>query len=132
MRQSILSSPNLFRNIPPNDACHLFQKNGRPDGKRVVDFLRYTKKEVAVASDIALGSVRYDIKMPEILLERLTEWATAINLVGSFFQDQQRTMLWFQIPNPLLGGITPRDMIRIGRFKKLLNFIQTALDENQA
>jgi hypothetical protein len=124
------SSPNLFRNIPPKDVFHLF-KGGRPDGKRVVNFLRYEKKDVAVASDIAVGSVRYDQKMPEVLLERLTEWATAINLVGSFFQDEQRTMLWFQMPNPLLGGLAPRDMIRLGRFKKLLTFIQTALAENQ-
>jgi hypothetical protein len=65
--------------------------------------------------------------MPEDLRLRLTEWATALNLVAEFFKDQDKTILWFTIPNPLLGDIAPRDMIRVGRFKKLLKFIQTAL-----
>jgi hypothetical protein len=30
-----------------------------------------------------------------------------------------------------LGNITPRDMIRIGRFKKLHRFILNALSENE-
>jgi hypothetical protein len=68
--------------------------------------------------------------MPAELRERLIEWATAINLVANFFGDGDKALLWFQTPNPLLGNMTPRDMIRVGRFKKLLKFIQTALDEN--
>ena len=68
--------------------------------------------------------------MPAELKERLTEWATVLNLVEGFFNNQDKTLLWFTIPNPLLGGMSPRDMIRVGRFRKLLNFIQTALDEN--
>jgi Protein of unknown function (DUF2384) len=123
-------APHLFRNVPSQDVFHFF-KSGYLNGKRVVEFLGYNKKQVAEASCLTIGAIRYDQKIPEVLLERLTEWATAINLVGSFFKDEHRTMLWFQMPNPLLGGMSPRDMIRMGRFKKLLSFIQTALDENQ-
>ena len=68
---------------------------------------------------------------PKELRENLAEWTTALNLVAEFFQDQKKTIIWFSMPNPLLDGMSPRDMIRVGRFKKLLNFIQTALDENQ-
>jgi uncharacterized protein (DUF2384 family) len=78
-----------------------------------------------------MDSVRYDKKGSKDLKQRLAEWATALNLVANFFKDEQKTILWFNTPNPLLGNMTPRDMIRIGRFKKLLNFIQTALDENK-
>ena len=52
------------------------------------------------------------------------------DLVGTYFNDHDKTMLWFQVPNPLLGDMSPRDAIRVGRFKKLLKFIQTTLDEN--
>jgi hypothetical protein len=69
--------------------------------------------------------------MPEELLERMREWATALNLVANFFNDEQKTMLWFQLPNPLLGNMPPREMIRVGRFNKLFKFIQTALSENK-
>ena len=122
----------LFRTVPNYDYCHFFNDGGEPDSRKVLDFLKYKKQDVAAATDIPIKSVRYDNKMPSELRERLIEWATAINLVVGFFdKDMQKTILWFGMPNPLLGGISPRDMIRIGRFKKLLKFIQTALEENK-
>ncbi len=123
-------APQLFRNVPQRDVLHLFE-DGRPNAKKVVHLLNYRKEDVSVASNVPMSSVRYDAKMPEELLERMREWATVLNLVGNFFNDESKTMLWFQMPNPLLGNMTPRDMIRVGRFHKLLKFIQTALDENK-
>lgn len=123
-------SPELFRNVPSRDVLHLFEK-GRPNAKKVVQLLNYKKEDVAVASNVPIASVRYDLKMPEELLERMREWATALNFVANFFNDEQKTMLWFQLPNPLLGNMSPREMIRVGRFNKLFKFIQTALSENK-
>ncbi len=125
------SQSALFRTIPEKDFFQFFD-HGDVNGQKVVDFLKYKKTDVAAATNVPVSSIRYEPqKMPIELKERLTEWATALNLVQGFFKDQQKTLLWFSIPNPLLGSMSPRDMIRVGRFKKLLNFIQTALDENQ-
>ena len=120
---------SLFSSVPQEDYFHIFDK-GEPDAKKVIDFLKYKKEDVSRAANVPVSSVRYDEKMPSELRERLVEWATAINLVGSYFKDENKTMLWFQIPNPQLSGMSPRDMIRVGRFKKLLRFVQTALDGN--
>lgn len=68
--------------------------------------------------------------MPQELEKRLFEWAIALNLVGSYFGDLDKTILWFQAPNDLLGDLSPRDMIRLGRFKKLYKFIKNALSDN--
>ena len=126
-----MSQAALFRTVSEKDYFHFFDKDC-VDGKKVVDILRYKKADVASAANVPLSSIRYEPqKMPTELRERLTEWAIALNLVEGFFQDQKKTILWFSIPNPLLGDMSPRDMIRIGRFKKLLNFVQTALNENQ-
>lgn len=126
-----LSQPALFRTVPKDDRFHLFNK-GVPDGERVVKLLNYKKADVSSAANVPISSVRYESnKMPAELKERLTEWATALNLVANFFQDNDKAILWFRMPNPLLGDMSPRDMIRVGRFKKLLHFIQSALDENQ-
>jgi hypothetical protein len=122
-------SASLFSSVPEKDHFHFFEK-GEPDGRKVAEFLKYKKEDVSVAANVPVSSVRYDAKMPSDLRERLVEWATAINLVGSHFNEVNKTMLWFQISNPQLGGMSPRDMIRVGRFKKLLRFIQIALDEN--
>lgn len=126
-----ISQPSLFRTIPEKDYLHVFNE-GTVDGQKVVDLLNYKKADVSTATNVPVSSIRYEPqKMPLELKERLTEWATALNLVYGFFKDKDKTMLWFSIPNPLLGDMAPRDMIRVGRFKKLLNFIQTAIEENQ-
>lgn len=120
---------HLFNSVP-KDYFGLFQGND-VDGQKVVEILNYKKKEVSAATGVNVASVRYDSKMPQELKERLFEWAIAINLVGSYFQSQQKTMIWFHTPNPLLGDLAPRDMIRLGRFQKLIKFIRTALDDSK-
>ena len=120
----------VFDSVPKEDPFHIF-RGSRPDYQKVVDILNFGKEDVAKASNVPASSVRYDNKMPRELQERMLEWAITIQLVGQYFDDLERTILWFRVPNPLLGGISPRDMIRVGRFKKLLRFIHTALEENR-
>lgn len=123
------AGPQLFSSIP-KDVFQFFD-GAQVRGQKVVDVLGFKKADVSVAANIAANSVRYDQRMPEELQRRLVEWATAINAVGAFFGDMDKTILWFQTPNPLLGNTPPREMIRVGRFKKLFSFIQTALIEGQ-
>jgi hypothetical protein len=126
-----LKKAPLFSSVPEKDHLNLFKKGSKPNGEKIAEILEFKKKDVAQATDIPLASIRYDDKMPAALIERLREWAIALNLVAEYFGDQQKTILWFDVPNPLLGNISPRDMIKLGRFKKLRDFIQTALDENK-
>jgi hypothetical protein len=121
---------NIFDSIAFNDRFGLFEGH-RPIYEKINKVLDFSKKDVSKAASVPESSVRYDNKMPQELEQRLTEWAQAISLVGEYFQDFDKTILWFRVSNPALGGISPRDMIRVGRFKKLLRFIQTALDENR-
>ena len=114
----------------PKDRFNLFQ-GSNVKAEKIVRLLKYKKNDVSQASGIKLNSIRYDKKMPQELSERLTEWATAINLVDEFFKDEDKTMLWFNTPNPLLGEQTPKDMIRLGRSRKLIKFIRNALAENK-
>jgi uncharacterized protein (DUF2384 family) len=126
-----MSEVALFETIPKEDYLSLFP-SGDTDYEKVVDLLDFKKKDVARASNVALQSVRYDPpKMPKELQERIQEWGVALNLVAQFFGDEQKTILWFKTPNPLLGDIAPRDMIKIGRFKKLRQFILQALSDNE-
>jgi hypothetical protein len=77
--------------------------------------------------------VRFDANIPEPVAERLREIANIANLVAQFFAgDAQKVALWFEIANPMLGNVSPRDMIRIGRYKRLLNFVIDARDAEAA
>lgn len=53
----------------------------------------------------------------------------AQRLVLDFFKgDVDKATLWFKIENPMLGNVSPSDMIKCGRIKKLLRFIKTSVD----
>jgi len=59
---------------------------------------------------------------------RLNEIANICELMAGYFEgDVKKTALWFNVKNPALGGVTPTDMIRFGRYKKLEKFIRNAL-----
>ncbi len=126
-----MTGPPLFNTVPKDDPLAIFVK-GNTNYERVVKLLEFRKRDVAQASRVSLQSVRYDQKMPRELEERLREWAVALSLVAQYFKNEHKTVLWFKTPNPLLGDIAPRDLIRVGRFKKLNRFILNALSENEA
>lgn len=46
--------------------------------------------------------------------------------VDSFFRnDASKVAIWFMAPNPLLGGVSPAQMVAVGRADKLLSFIKS-------
>lgn len=98
-----------------------------------MDFLDLDKRDVAKLAGVATSSVRFEQKIPMEVLERLQEIANICGLAAQFFNgDVAKTALWFKIENPLLGKISPRDMIRYGRYEKLHRFVMSALKENAA
>lgn len=122
----------LFRTVPARDHLGFFA-NQILNARNVADFLELKKEDVARVSGVARASVRFDQKIPKEVLDRLTEIANICGLVAQFFEgDVTKTALWFKTKNPLLGNITPRDMIRFGRYEKLQRFVMDALEENTA
>src|SRR5882762_10287207 len=97
--------------------------DGHPDYKRIADLTKLSKADLSKIAQVAKSSVRFDAHIPEPFATRLREIANIANLVAEFFAgDEQKVGLWFEIANPMLGNVSPRDMIRIGRYKRLLNF----------
>lgn len=130
-RNEMNQAPALFSTVPRTDPFLLFP-DGKPNGQHITDLLHLKKKDVARATKLSEKSVRYDLRMPELLESWLREVATTATLVAEFFSaDPAKTWLWFSTPNPQLGNMTPVDLIKIGRVRKLLAFVQTALDENK-
>lgn len=125
------ASPDVFSTVPREDYLSLFQGN-QPKYADVVNTLKFKKVDVSKATGVPQSSVRYDAKMPIVLQDRIREWATLLNLVAEHYSgDAQKTILWFTIPNPMLGNVPPRDMIRFGRYKRLFKFVVNALSENR-
>lgn len=122
---------NLFDTIPEQDYLSLYER-GKPKYNRIVKYLDFDQKDITKATGVPKSSIRYDNKMPAELRDRIAEWATLLNLVAGYFKgNETKTLQWITTPNPLLGDFSPRDMIRIGRYKKLIKFILTAIAENK-
>jgi hypothetical protein len=56
---------------------------------------------------------------------------TIYELVFRFFNDDKKTRVWLQTPNPMLGGVSPSDMVRMGRYDRLLRFVMRSIKEGQ-
>jgi hypothetical protein len=126
------SATSLFDTVAAED--HLgFWADQTLKAKEVAEFLSLGKQDVAKVAGVAPSSVRFDQKIPKEVLDRLKEIANICSLVAQFFGgDVNKTALWFKTKNPLLGGITPRDMIRFGRYGRLQRFVMDALEQNSA
>jgi hypothetical protein len=121
----------LFDIVPPD--VMQFGQGGAFVPKKVPDLLDLRKEDVSRLSGVALSSVRYDDAIPAPMRERLEEVAHTINMVASLFAgDANKTAAWFKARNPTLGDISPRDMIRLGRYERLRKFIINAINERNA
>lgn len=47
-----------------------------------------------------------------------------------FKGNKSKAALWFRTMNPILGNVSPKYMILVGRGKKLLRFIDTTMNGN--
>jgi uncharacterized protein (DUF2384 family) len=103
------------------------------DYKRVTEFLDPNTTELSKIGGVSKQSVRLDHRIPQSLKDRLEQIANIRALVAAYFDgDIEKTALWFKTPNPLLGDISPRDMIRFGRYKRLLKFVTEAQKTSSA
>jgi hypothetical protein len=110
-----------------------FWANETLNAREVADFLDLNKRDVAKVAEVAPASVRYDKNIPKNVLERLKEIANICELVAQHFSgDIRKTALWFKTKNPLFGNISPRDMIRYGRYERLRRFVMEAIADNAA
>ncbi|MBS0342520.1 MAG: hypothetical protein JSS56_18545 [Proteobacteria bacterium] len=126
-----MATTGLFDSVP-KDAFQ-FGYGTHFDARKVSEALRLKKEDVSHLASVSVKSVRYDDAIPEQVRERLAEIANTMNLVASTFDgDVAKAATWFLTRNPLLGDVSPRDMIRLGRYERLRRFIIDALRERDA
>jgi uncharacterized protein (DUF2384 family) len=117
----------LTGNIYKKDYLGFFSKDGVPNYQVVPDFLHIDKQEASQIAGVSQASVRYDNRIPKELADRFEEIANIANRVAELFDgDLNKASLWFRTANPMLGDISPRDMLRMNRFKRLAKFVSEA------
>lgn len=122
-----MSTAALFSNLPKGDPLG-FGLGAQFHPEKVRDFLQLKKDDVSRLADVSTKSVRFDSAIPAAVLGRFEEIATTCNMVAEAFGgDAEKTALWFRTKNPMLGDVSPRDMIRLRRFDRLRRFIIGAM-----
>lgn len=123
MENDVIPTAALFDNLPKGDPLG-FGTGGQFRPEKVRDFLQLKKDEVSRLADVSIKSVRFDAAIPVAVLERFEEIAVTCNMVAEALGgDADKTALWFRTKNPMLGDVSPRDMIRLRRFDRLRRFI---------
>jgi len=119
--------PSLFNTVHQKDALH-FGSGDQFEPKTVAEWFNFDKQDVSRIASVAKTSVRYDDNVPKAVRDRLEEIGSIANMVAAFFDgDAAKTSLWFRTKNPMLGDISPRDMVRLGRYDRLRKFIVNAV-----
>jgi hypothetical protein len=121
-----VNTQHLFDSVPGGDPLHFWANHGL-NYSRVTEFLDLDTNALSKLAGVSKSSVRFDERIPRGLKDRMEQIAIICSLVAEYFEgDVEKTALWFRAINPMLGNISPRDMIRLGRYKKLQKFIVSA------
>jgi len=124
-------TPKIFDNIYREDSLKFWADHGL-DYERVRDMVGLTNDDLSRMVHVAKSSVRFDSRIPPALKERMEQIANCCLLIANHFDgNAHKASLWFKTPNPMLGNVSPRDMIRYGRFSKLRRFVVGALSESR-
>ena len=89
------------------------------------------RQQIGRLTGVSTHSVRYDKpKMPKEVKDFFNcIHQTFTQVFLHFDRDFDKAKLWFELPNPMLGRyISPRDMIYIGRHKKLLQIVLDSVE----
>lgn len=131
-QDAVVRRSSIASHIARRDLLSLYRE-GIPDYKRIADLVQLSKADLGKLAGVAKSSVRFDASIPVPVAERLRELANIANLVAEYFDgDVQKVGLWFELQNPMLGNISPRNVIRGGRYKRLLNFVLDAREAENA
>lgn len=118
------SQPRLFDSVPLALPM-LYNEQGRVQLEEVRKLLDLSKSDFAKAAHSSQKQMADALRIPKEVEERVRVWALVLEEVARFFDgDVKKTVLWFNIPNPLLGEVSPRDMILYGRASKLLQIVR--------
>jgi uncharacterized protein (DUF2384 family) len=106
----------------------LFDDKGQVDLQKTCEFLEVSRKQLAESFGLKEGAIRPD-RMSASAKERLNDLAETMEKVAILMKgDKDKTRLWFKVPNPNLGGNSPRSLIILKRTAILTDFINAAMN----
>lgn len=120
----------LFSNIAAKRIPSFYKENGETDYKEISVFLQLSNDDLAKIARISVKTVRFNGNIPIALKERMEEMKNVCELVFEMLGNIEKTQLWFKTKNQMLGNTSPRDLLRFGRYQKLLDVLMDIKNGN--
>ena len=120
--------PHIFNTVPKHDVFGFYNK-GKINYKEVADTLDFNRKEISKAARVAVSSVRYEEnKIPDKMKDFFTAMAWLLYVTHEHLKDKDKVLLWLKSPNPICGGFSPKGMICMGQYKKLVKIVSSYVE----
>ena len=120
--------PHIFNTAPKHDVFGFYDK-GKIKYKEIADILDFNRKEISKAARVAVSSVRYaENKIPDKMKDFFSAMAWLFYVTHAHLKDKDKALLWFKSPNPICGGFSPKDMICMGQYKKLIKIVSSYVE----
>ena len=118
----------IFDTVPRRDVWGIY-KHGKIQYKAVVDKLKLSRKEISQSARVAVSSVRYEEnKISKKMKQFIADLIWLLNTTYKYFEDEQKVIQWMNSPNPICGGYSPRELICLGRHKKLVKIVASYVE----
>jgi hypothetical protein len=109
--------------IQHNNYLGLFKRSGEIDLDNTCDFLSLSKVQLAISLGLNVNQIQTDTRTLGIR-NKIVVLAKAMESVAVLMKgDCDKARLWFMVPNPNLGGNSPRSLILKKRTPILFDFI---------
>ena len=120
----------LFSNIAAKKIPAFYKENGETDYKEISVFLQLSNDDLAKIARISVKTIRFNGNIPLALKERMEEMKNVCELVFEMLGSIEKTQLWFKTKNQMLGNVSPKDLLRFGRYQKLLDVLMDIKNGN--
>ena len=125
---AVQTQPPIFSTVPRHDVFGFYNKGGIKC-REVAGALNFNRKEISKAAHVAVGSVSYEEnKMPDKMKEFFISVAWLLDVAHEQLKDKDKALLWLKSPNPICGGFSPKDMICMGQYKKLVRIVSSYIE----
>ena len=123
--------PHIFNTVPKNDVFGFYNNKGKIQYKEVANILNFNRKEISKAARVAVSSVRYEEnKIPDKMKDFLIRMVWLLHVTHKHLKDKNKVIQWIESPNPICGGFSPKDMICMGQYKKLVRIVSSYVEGN--
>ncbi|MBC6415358.1 MAG: hypothetical protein GDA46_03090 [Bdellovibrionales bacterium] len=128
---TVQSQAHIFNTVPKKDVFGFYNHKGKIQYKKVANLLNFNRKEISKAVRISISSVRYEEnKIPNKMKEFSTAMIWLIHVTYEHLKDENKMIQWIDSPNPICGGFSPKDMICMGQYKKLVKIVSSYIEGN--